>query len=218
MPRDNIEEKLYSPVAQALKSMFDSCYCEHSQLYGEKLRGTNYRPQTGLSEAQIDDPHLWITAHGEFPEELKFGIFDSYLFKQLFAEQLHPDILGYVIKNKGKKPSPPETIAVEIKAHALTLRDLMQAKLYETIFGAKHTFLLSPQGMTGERIEVVLKYSDLLRGNVIIGKCHEKGNVVLFDPRLVNYVPEGFKQFCNATRYHSVNAFARTLEEAMGRQ
>jgi hypothetical protein len=209
LPKDKLEEKLYSPVVQALKSMFDYCYCEQSQQYGGKP-GDKYRPQSAPC-SEIRNPHLEVTAYGEFSEELKLKKFNYYMFEQLFAEQLHPDILGYVIKSTGKKPSPIETIAVEVKAHELTLRDLMQAKLYETIFGAKHTFLLSPQGMTGEKMEVVLRHGSLLRGNVIIGKCHENGNVVLFDPRLVDYVPERFRQFCNATRYHSDIAFKVTL-------
>jgi hypothetical protein len=215
MPREKLEEKLYSPTVKALKSMFDSHYCDKSRLYGKPLLGTDYRPQTGLSEAEIDNPHLEITAQGQFSEPLKFKQSDPYLFEQLFAEELRPDILGYVIKSKGKKPSPPETIDVEIKAHELTLRDLMQAKLYETIFGPKHTFLLSPQGMTGEKMAVVMKHGELLRGKVIIGKCHENG-VVLFDPRLVDSMPsEGFKQFCIESRYYSNAWFALTLEEAM---
>jgi hypothetical protein len=210
MPREKLEERLYSPVVQALKTMFDYWYCDQSQHYGGKL-GDKYRPQSSPI-GEIRNPHLEITAHGEFSEELKLKNFNSYMFEKLFAEQLHPDILGYVIKNTGKKPSSPETIAVEIKAHELTLRDVMQAKLYETIFGAKHTFLLSPQGMTGEKMEVVLKHGDLLRGKVIIGKCHpENDKTVLFDPRLVDYVPEGFKQFCNDKRYHSNDAFKLTL-------
>lgn len=195
--------------------MFDIWYCEQSQHYGGKL-GDKYRPQSHpISE--IENPHLEITAHGEFSEELKLRKFNYYMFEQLFAEQLQPDILGYVIKSTGKKQSPIETIAVEVKAHELTLRDLMQAKLYETVFGAKHTFLLSPQGMTGEKMEVVLRHGSLLRGNVVIGKCNENGKVLLFDPRLVDYVPKELRQFCNATRYHSDIAFASNLFEASKR-
>jgi hypothetical protein len=118
------------------------------------------------------------------------------MFKQLFAEHLHPDILGYVIKNTVKKPSFLETIAVEVKANSLLIRDLMQAKLYEVIFGAKHTFLLSSKGMTGEKIAVVLKHEDFLRGKVIIAKCGENGKDFRIDPRLVDSVPKEFRRFC----------------------
>jgi hypothetical protein len=211
MPREKLEERLYSPVVQALKTMFDYWYCDQSQIYSGKPNDSN-RLQYGLSDSEIKNPYLEITAHGKFSEYLKLKKFDYYMFEQLSAEQLEPDILGYVVKSSGKKPSPPETIAVEVKAHELTLRDLMQAKLYEAIFGAKHTFLLSPQGMTGEKMDVVLRHGDLLRGKVIIGKCHpENDKFVLFDPRLVDYVPEGFKQFCNDKRYHSDYSFKLTL-------
>jgi hypothetical protein len=118
------------------------------------------------------------------------------MFEQLFAEQLHPDILGYVVKNPVKNPNSLETIAVEVKANGLLIRDLMQAKLYEAIFDAKHTFLISPKGMTGEKITVVLKHNDLLRGNVIIVKCGENGKDFRIDPRLVDYVPKEFRRFC----------------------
>ena len=194
MPRQRLEEKLYVPIVQNLKSIYDYWYLDRSQVYAGKP-DDNYRPQYNLTSA-ITNPHLEITAHGEFSEELKLKKFDYYMFEQLFAEHLQPDILGYVIRNTAKKPSSPETIAVEVKANSLLIRDLMQAKLYEAVFGAKHTFLLSPQGMSGEKIAVVLKHDDLLRGNVIIGKCGENGKDFRIDPRLVDYVPKEFRRFC----------------------
>jgi hypothetical protein len=167
-----------------------------SQIYGGKPPD-NYRSQAGLCIDPIDikNPHLEITAHGEFSEELKLKKFNYYMFEQLWAEELHPDILGYALIENGKK-SISETIAVEVKAHDLRIRYLMQAKLYETVFGAKRTFLLSPQGMTGEKMEVVLKHNDLLRGNVVIGKCGEDGKQIRFDPRLIDVVPQAFRRYC----------------------
>jgi hypothetical protein len=194
MPRQKLEEKLYAPIVDTLKSIYDYWYLDTSQVYAGKPND-DYRPQYNLTTA-IRNPHLEITAHGEFSEELKLRKFDYYMFEQLFAEHLHPDILGYVIKDAAKKPNSLETIAVEVKANSLLIRDLMQAKLYEAVFGAKHTFLLSPQGMTGERITVVLKHDDLLRGNVIIAKCGENGKDFRIDLRLVDYVPKEFRRFC----------------------
>jgi hypothetical protein len=196
MPREQSEEKLYAPIVGALKSMFDYWYLPKSQIYSGKP-SDKYRPQYGICVDPFDikNPHLEITAHGEFSEELKLKKFNYYMFEQLWAEQLQPDILGYALIENGKK-SFLETIAVEVKAHDLRIRDLMQAKLYETIFGAKHTFLLSPQGMTGEKMEVVLKHNDLLRGNVIIGKCGEDGKTILFDPRLTDVIPQAFRRYC----------------------
>ena len=194
MPRERLEEKLYQPIVDRLKHTYDYWYLDESVLVGGKPTD-KYRPQTRPSTTEIENPHLEITAHGEFSEELKLKNFNYYMFEQLFAEQLQPDILGYVIKN-AKKPSIIETIAVEVKAHELDIRDLMQAKLYETIFGAKHTFLLSPKGMTGEKMEVVLKHGELLRGNVMIGNCGDAGKDFYLDPRLADYVPKEFRQFC----------------------
>jgi hypothetical protein len=194
MPRQKLEEKLYAPIVENLKFIYDYWYLDKSQVYAGKP-DDNYRPQYNLTTA-IKNPHLEITAHGEFSEELKLKKFDYYMFEQLFAEHLHPDILGYVTKNTGKKPSSLETIAVEVKANSLLIKDLMQAKLYEAVFSAKHTFLLSPQGMTGEKIAVVLKHDYLLRGNVIIAKCGENGKDLRIDPRLVDYVPKEFRRFC----------------------
>jgi len=50
--------------------------------------------------------------------------------------------------------------------------------------------------MTGEKMEVLLKYDNLLRGNVIIGKCGEDRKMLLLDPRLADKVPKEFKRFC----------------------
>lgn len=194
MARQKLEEKLYVPIVETLKSIYDYWYLDKSQVYTGKPYDDN-RLQYNLTTA-IKNPHLEITAHGEFSEGLKLKKFDYYMFEQLFAEHLHPDILGYVIKNTAKKSSSLETIAVEVKANSLLIRDLMQAKLYEAIFSAKHTFLLSPKGMTGEKIAVVLKHDDLLRGNVIIAKCGENGKDLRIDPRLADYVPREFLRFC----------------------
>jgi hypothetical protein len=194
MPRQELEERLYAPIVENLKSIYNYWYLDKSQVYAGKP-DDDYRPQYNLTTA-ITNPHLEITAHGEFSEDLKLKRFDYYMFAQLFAEHLHPDILGYVIKNVAKRLGSFETIAVEVKAKYLLIRDLMQAKLYEAVFGAKHTFLLSPQGMTGEKIAVVLKHDDLLRGNVIIAKCGENGKDFRIDPRLVDYVPKEFRRFC----------------------
>jgi hypothetical protein len=194
MPRQKLEEKLYVPIVENLKSVYDYWYLDKSQIYSGKPED-KYRLQYS-PKSTIRNPHLEITAHGKFSEELKLKKSDYYMFRQLFAEQLHPDILGYVVKNPVKNPNSFETIAVEVKAKSLLIRDLMQAKLYETIFSAKHTFLISPKGMTGEKITVVMKHNDLLRGNVIIAKCGENGKDLRIDPRLADYVPKEFRRFC----------------------
>jgi hypothetical protein len=190
LPKEEKEKKLYLPILETLKGVFDSFYVAKSTVYDS--RGL----QRNLTTA-IKNPHLEITANGEFSEDLKLHKFNYYMFKKLAAESLQPDIMGYVAKKvSDKKSSPLETITVEVKAKDLTLRDVMQAKLYQTIFDSKHTFLLSPTGMTGEKMAVVLEHEDLLRGNVIIGKCGEDGKRLFLDPRLIDKVPKELKRFC----------------------
>lgn len=193
MLKQTKEEKLYAPVVESLKSIYDYWYLDRSIRYGGKPSDA-YRPQSNLSTAEIKNPHLEITAHGKFYEELKRHIFNYYMFEQLAAEDLEPDIMGYVRKNTNKPAF--EVITVEIKWGALTLRDLMQAKLYETFFNSKHTFLLSPKGMTGEKMGVALKYEQVFRGNVIIGMCGGDGKDFKIDPRLAKKIPKEFKRFC----------------------
>jgi hypothetical protein len=95
MARHRLEEKLYEPIVETLKSIYDYWYLERSQIYSGKPNDDN-RLQYNLITTEIKNPHLEITAHGEFSEELELKKFDYYMFKQLFAEHLHPDILGYV--------------------------------------------------------------------------------------------------------------------------
>jgi hypothetical protein len=66
------------------------------------------------------------------------------LFAYLYAEKLKPDIMGYVRK---KPSSDPEVITVEVKPTALTIRDVLQAKMYSDIFKAKFSFAISPKGI-----------------------------------------------------------------------
>ena len=120
------------------------------------------------------------------------------MFEKLWSEKLQPDIMGYVSKKvKGKKASAPETITIEVKGGNLKLKDVMQAKLYESIFNSKHTFLLSPNGITTEKMDVLLEYDLALRGNVIIGKCGKDGEILGINPRLIDKVPKEFRSFCH---------------------
>ena len=120
------------------------------------------------------------------------NLFDYHMFKKLSAEKLHPDIMGYVTKKK----TGTEFITVEIKKDDLTLKNLMQAKLYETFFQSKHTFLFSPTGMSPEKLEVVLQHDEALRGKVIIGKCGEDGRMFRINPKLTDKTPKYFQDLC----------------------
>jgi len=173
------EELLYAPVLQMLKKVFDARYVDESVMYP-------------LQRAiEIKNPRLEITAHGNMSDELQ-SHFDYFMFKKLFAEKLHPDIMGYVTKKK----TGTEFITVEIKHDDLTLKDLMQAKLYEAVFNSKHSFLFSPTGMSVQKLEVVLQHDEALRGNVIIGKCGEDGHMFRISPKLTDKTPKYFQDLC----------------------
>jgi hypothetical protein len=168
------------PVVKTLKAVFDRWYV---------AKPVNYPYQSVI---ELKNPHLEITAHGNFSELLKTR-FDYYMFGKLYAERLHPDIMGFV---KKKEKSEPEMITVELKGRELKLKDVMQAKLYESVFMSKYSFLLSPTGISGEKMEVILQHDKVLRGNVIIGKCGEDGNTLLINPKLANKIPEAFRSLC----------------------
>lgn len=177
----SIDEKtLYTPILNTLKSMFDRYYVAEP---------VNYPYQHVI---ELKNPYLEITAQGDFPEVLK-TYFNYFMFGKLHAEKLHPDIMGFVTK---KKSSKPEMITVEVKGRELKLKDVMQAKLYESVFESKYSFLLSPTGLSGEKMEVILQYDKALRGNVIIGKCGEDGKMLRINPKLANKIPEAFRSLC----------------------
>jgi hypothetical protein len=150
----------------------------------------NY-PYQSCPISSLKNPHLEITARGNFSKVLKTR-FDYYMFGKLYAEKLHPDIMGFVTK---KESSKPKLITVEVKPVPLRLRDVMQGKLYEAVFESKYS-LLSPTGIEGEKLEAVLKHDKTIRGNILIGKCGEDGNTVRIDPRLANKIPKSFQSLC----------------------
>ncbi len=177
-------------MLETLKRIFDRWYVEEPYSY-RKIPHTNHWAQAGLSDG-ITNPYLEITAKGNFPEKLK-AHFNITMFGKLYGEELHPDIMGFVKKKKSDKP---ELITVEIKNDDLKIRDVMQARLYEIFFQSKFTFLLSPTGISREKIEAVMQHDDLIRGNVIIGKCGDDGKDFRIDPKLCNKVRKEFARFC----------------------
>jgi hypothetical protein len=141
----------------------------------------------------ITNPHLEITAYGKF-SELLHRQFNYPLFQDLKAENLHPDIMGYVFK---KDASKREFITVEVKYAQLKIKDVLQAKLYEKIFNARFSFVISPKGMTIEKLKVILKHDKDLRGNVIMGQCSANGERIRLYPDLSEYIPREFRQLCS---------------------
>ena len=186
------EDKLYFPVVEKLKEIFDRWYVKEPYAY-RKIPHTDYWAMAAPSSG-ITNPHLEITAKGNFSEELK-AYFDITMFGKLYGEELHPDTMGFVRKKKSDKP---DLITVEVKKDDLKIRDVMQARLYEIFFQSKFTFLLSPTGISREKIEAVMQHDDFIRGHVIIGKCGDDGKDFRVDPKLCNKVRKEFVQFCRS--------------------
>jgi hypothetical protein len=173
-----------------MTTIFEKHYVFHPEIktiFGDVSSGEFQ----SCSKGMLKNPILEITANG-IPDKLKTH-FSYPLFEQLAVDNLHPDIMGFVRK---REKSETEYITIEIKKDALTLRDLMQAKLYETFFQSKHSFLLSPTGISPERMSLILKYDKDLRGNVIIGECGDDGKTIWFNHNLVDKVTKEFKKLC----------------------
>jgi hypothetical protein len=184
-PKKVKEENLYYPIVEALKGIFDRWYVDESYVYTRD--GIQRAPTSGIT-----NPHLIITAHGEFSDELQ-RVLDYRLFAALYAEKLKPDIMGFVRK---KKSSEPEVITVEVKATALTIRDVLQAKMYSDIFNAKFAFIISPEGISIPKLRTILEHDKSLRGNVIIAKYNPKVTRFQIYRELKEFVPKEFQRFC----------------------
>ena len=118
-------------MLEKLKEIFDRWYVKEPYAY-RKIPHTDYCAMAAPSSG-ITNPHLEITANGNFSEKLK-AYFDITMFGKLYVEELHPDIMGFVRKKKSDKP---DLITVEIKKNDLKIRDVMQARLYEIFFQSK---------------------------------------------------------------------------------
>jgi len=180
------EEKLYCPLLQSLKEIFDRWYVAESYTYSRE--GYMRAPTSGIT-----NPHLEITAYGKFSESLHTQ-FDYPLFQDLKAENLHPDIMGYVYKKDAAKR---EFITVEVKYAQLKIKDVLQAKLYERIFNAKFSFVISPKGMGIEKLKVILKHDNDLRGHVMIGQCSADGRLIRLYRDLLERIPKELQRLCS---------------------
>lgn len=173
------ERKLYDPIMKALRSIFLFRYAENKK----KLM---------VEPIDFRNPHLEITANGKFSETLKRE-FDDRTLSILSTERLCPDIMGFVQKESS---SPKELITVEVKAPPIRIVDVSKAKLYQDIFNATFSLVVSPKGIPEEKLRLVLD-KDAIRGKVIIAKFVQYGNnlgtgVFQIHPKLTN-VPDPFK-------------------------
>jgi hypothetical protein len=181
------EEDYYFPIMETLKGLFDRWYVDEPYAYSKD--GLMKAPSSGIT-----NPHLEITAHGEFSEKLE-RVFDYRLFADLYAEKLKPDIMGFVRK---KKSSKPEIITVEVKPTALTIRDVLQAKMYSEIFKSKFSFAISPKGIKIKKLRTIMEHDNELRGNVLIASYDPFAEFKRFRiyKELEPYVPKELRRFC----------------------
>jgi hypothetical protein len=181
------EEELYFPILNMLKEMFDRFYVAESYVYARN--GLQKAPTSGIT-----NPHLIITAHGDFSEELQ-RVFDTDLFAALYAEKLKPDIMGFVRKKESDKP---EIITVEVKAGELKIRDVLQAKMYSDIFKATFAFIISPKGISIPKLRTIMKHDKELRGNVLIASYDpfDQWKPFRIYEELKPFVPKELQFFC----------------------
>jgi len=185
----NAEDNLYEPIRKVLKGVFGN--------YIKIDKKPHY--QTRPHEYPEENPYLEITANKRtFSEKLKKG-FDDETLNIINSEGKFPDITGYV---KQKRDSKKELITVEIKRHSIRLRDVMQARLYQELFKAKFGLLVSPEGITEERVRFLLdkKIGKWIRGDLIIIRYfrnfYQKGRWIEIHPKFRDTVPDLFKDYC----------------------
>ncbi len=89
--------------------------------------------------------YLEITAHRQFSNEIKAHIMQGREMVFQFLKTTHPDITGFVDRSKGSG-----FIVADVKAKAITLPDIYQAKRYAELFSAYIGLLLSTEAIPKE--------------------------------------------------------------------
>ena len=161
-----------------------------------------HNPQPTRPFQYEDNPYLEITARKGISETLKMEFSDE-TFLILYAEDLTPDIMGFV---RRKPSSPKELITVEVKDKIIKLKDIFQARLYQEVFKSTLGFLISPEGITEETVRFVTsKNGEFIRGKVIILRYNKKPygygrGTFEINPRLTYDLPESLKKYFEKQR------------------
>jgi len=177
------EYELYKKIKTLLNGVFSIYYAEERPLMGSPFYEEN--------------PHLEITAYGEFSPTLK-SAFSKDTLKFFGIEKIKPDIMGFVRK---KLKSPKELITVEVKRSPIELFWILKAKFYQDFFGAKWSLLISPKGIAEDKVSFVVDtdFGRKIRGKVIIAKYNELPDmtkkILEINARFKNSIPEPFKQY-----------------------
>lgn len=160
------EESLYEPIRLALQMQFE-------RFIGSK-----------------DKVHLFITANGRFPEELKEALDDRAL-SILRVEKMIPDIVGFLEKDQYNK----DLVTVEIKPDRITISHIWRAKLYAEVLNAKYGIIISPNKIQ-EEIRRFLKdrfnITNRNYGSLLIAQFDKERNDFKFDEKLYPKIPEPF--------------------------
>jgi hypothetical protein len=101
---------------------------------------------------------LEITSEGDISEPMK-DLLESYTPLTLYLiniESFRPDLMGYFAREYYKSYGPKEIIVVEVKKDKPQIKNIFsQAKAYGEVFGAKHSFLVSPEPIPAEKRKII---------------------------------------------------------------
>lgn len=180
--KDKKEYEFYEKIETLLRGVF-GYYVEERTPMGSRFYEKN--------------PHLEITAYGEFSPKLQ-GAFSKETLRNFRVERVKPDIMGWV---KKKRNSQKELITVEVKRSPIKLIWILKAKFYQEFFGSKWSLLISTKGIAEDKVRF-LSETNLgrrMRGEVIIAEYKEHTRIP--DPILQIHhkfkknIPEPFKSF-----------------------
>jgi len=174
------EEQLYKPIKNALQIQF------------ERFVG---------SEGKV---HLYITANGHFPEELKEALDDKAL-GILRIEKMIPDIVGFLQKDQYNK----DLVTVEIKPDRITINDIWKARLYAEVLNAKYGIIISPKKLQEEikrflRDRISITYRNY--NSFVIVQFDTERNDFKFDEKLYPKTPEPFSDAFNMAKFVNFNS------------
>lgn len=179
------EKALYEPIRKHLQTILGAWYIEKDKKPHVQSRPFEFEA----------NPYLEITASGKISETLKKEFSDE-TFYILVSEGKFPDIMGFV---RRKESNPRELITVEVKNRPIKLMDIFQAQLYQVMFKATLGFLISPKGITEERVRFVVSPNGrLIMGKIIICQYNENSygrGTLECNPRLRDVVPESLRKY-----------------------
>lgn len=134
--KKEFESRFYEPTKKAIEH-----YIEHYV----RTEKPNYDYNLEITADSIPD---WIRKH-----------LDDVSARATLKEKRKPDIIG-VLYPKDKPQNPimncfSELIVVEVKPTNITFEDIYQAKMYDELYNAKETYLVSPDPVPADILWVL---------------------------------------------------------------